>query len=150
MLTLLGSVLGFATSFAPKIFEHFQAKADRSHELAMVDRQMEQMRLGSALKLQEINVQADIAETKAIYRHDSTMKNDGWVGSLRASVRPVVTYLLIGLLIVIKSVGLYALVVLEGVMVTEALPQIWDEQTAAIWAAVISFWFGSRSMARVK
>ena len=56
----------------------------------------------------------------------------------------------LGLLIVIKSVGLYALVVLEGVMVTEALPQIWDEQTAAIWAAVISFWFGSRSMARLK
>jgi hypothetical protein len=150
MLTLLGSVLGFATSFAPRIFEHFQDKADRAHELAMVDRQMEQMRLGSELKLQEINVQADIAETRAIYRHDATMKNDGWVGGLRASVRPVVTYLLLGLLIAIKSVGLYALVVLEGMMVSEALPQIWDDQTGAVWAAVVSFWFGARSMTRSK
>lgn len=150
MLTLIGSVLGFATSFAPKIFEHFEEKADRAHELAMVDRQMEQMRLGSELKLQEINVQADISETKAIYRHDGQMKNDGWVGALRASVRPLVTYLLLGLLIAVKGAGLYALIVLEGVMVSTALPQIWDDQTAAVWAAVISFWFGSRSMARRK
>lgn len=150
MLTLIGSVLGFATSFAPKIFEHFEEKADRAHELAMVDRQMEQMRLGSELKLQEINVQADISETKAIYRHDGKMKNDGWVGGLRASVRPVVTYLLLGLLIAVKATGMYALIALEGVMVSAALPQIWDDQTGAVWAAVISFWFGSRSLARRK
>ena len=37
--------------------------------------------LGSELKLQEINVQADIAEAQAISRHDAIMKNDGWVGA---------------------------------------------------------------------
>ena len=52
MLTLLGSLLGFAGSFAPKIFDYFQERADRAHELAMIDRQMEQMKLGSQLKLE--------------------------------------------------------------------------------------------------
>ena len=61
MLTLLGSLLGFGSSLLPKVFEFFQERADRAHELAIIDRQMEQMKLGSALKLEEINAKADIA-----------------------------------------------------------------------------------------
>lgn len=148
MLTLLGSVLGFATSFAPKIFEHFEARADRAHELAMIDRQMEQMRLGSDLRLNEINVQADVEEGRALYRHDSKLKNDGAIGALRASVRPVVTYLMLGLFITVKGAGLYALIAIEGMMVAQALPTVWDDQTGAVWAAIISFWFGSRALNR--
>ena len=75
----------------PKIFEFIQDRADRAHELAIIDRQMEQMKLGSALKLEEINAKADIAETKAIYKHDSSIKPATWVENLRGSVRPIVT-----------------------------------------------------------
>ena len=148
MLTLLGSLLGFATSFAPKIFDHFQEKADRAHELAMIDRQMEQMKLGSQLKLEEINAQADIAETRAIYRHDAAIKPATWVDNLRGTVRPAITYLLVLCLIAIKFCGLYALVAIEGMAIYQALPTIADDQFNAMIAAVISFWFGSRAIKR--
>ena len=148
MLTLLGSLLGFATSFAPKIFDCFQERADRAHELAMIDRQMEQMRLGGELRLQEINAQADIAQAKAIYRHDSSIKSATWVDNLRGSVRPIITYLLVVTFIAIKGAGLYALIVIEGIAIYQALPAIGDDQFNAMLAAVISFWFGSRAMNR--
>ena len=148
MLTLLGSLLGFATSFAPKIFDFFQERADRAHELAMIDRQMEQMKLGSQLKLEEINAQADIAQAKAIYRHDSSIKSATWVDNLRGSVRPIITYLLVVTFIAIKGAGLYALIVIEGIAIYQALPAIGDDQFNAMLAAVISFWFGSRAMNR--
>ena len=148
MLTLLGSLLGFATSFAPKIFDFFQERADRAHELAVIDRQMEQMKLGSELKLQEINAQADIAQSKAIYRHDSSIKSATWVDNLRGSVRPIITYLLVVTFIAIKGAGLYALIVIEGMAIYQALPVIGDDQFNAMLAAVISFWFGSRAMSR--
>ena len=148
MLTLLGSLLGFASSFAPKIFDYFQERADRAHELAMIDRQMEQMKLGSQLKLEEINAQADIAQAKAIYRHDSSIKSATWVNNLRGSVRPVITYLLVITFIAIKGAGLYALIVIEGMAIYQALPVIGDDQFNAMLAAVISFWFGSRAMNR--
>lgn len=148
MLTLLGSLLGFATSFAPKIFDFFQERADRAHELAMIDRQMEQMRLGGELRLQEINAQADIAQAKAIYRHDSSIKSATWVDNLRGSVRPIITYLLVVTFIAIKGAGLYALIVIEGIAIYQALPAIGDDQFNAMLAAVISFWFGSRAMNR--
>ena len=120
MLTLLGSLLGFATSFAPKIFDFFQERADRAHELAMIDRQMEQMKLGSQLKLEEINAQADIAQAKAIYRHDSSIKSATWVDNLRGSVRPIITYLLVVTFIAIKGAGLYALIAIEGIPIKPA------------------------------
>ena len=148
MLTLLGSLLGFATSFAPKIFDFFQERADRAHELAMIDRQMEQMTLGGELRLQEINAQADIAQAKAIYRHDSSIKSATWVDNLRGSVRPIITYLLVVTFIAIKGAGLYALIVIEGIAIYQALPAIGDDQFNAMLAAVISFWFGSRAMNR--
>ena len=147
MLTLLGSLLGFATSFAPKIFDFFQERADRAHELAMIDRQMEQMKLGSQLKLEEINAQADIAQAKAIYRHDAALKSTGFVSNLRASVRPVVAYLLIASFIAIKIASLYALIS-EGMPVVDALPLIADDQYSALVGAVIAFYFGQRSLAR--
>jgi len=145
MLTLLGSSLGFLSALAPRAFDYFQEKADRAHELAMIDRQMEQMK---QLKLEEINAQADIAETRAIYRHDSSIKSSTFINNLRGSVRPAITYLLVCCLIAIKFCGLYALIAIEGMAVYQALPAIADDQFNAMIAAVISFWFGSRAMNR--
>ena len=39
MLTLLGSLLGFGTSFLPKVMDYFQDKADKKHELAVMEKQ---------------------------------------------------------------------------------------------------------------
>ena len=146
MLTLLGSLLGFGSSLLPKVFEFFQERADRAHELAIIDRQMEQMKLGSALKLEEINAKADIAETKAIYKHDSSIKPATWVENLRGSVRPIVTYLFILTFIGIKAAGFYMLVHIEGAAVYEAIMAINSENFQAIVAAIVSFWFGSRAL----
>ena len=148
MLTLLGSLLGFGSSLLPKVFEFFQERADRAHELAIIDRQMEQMKLGSALKLEEINAKADIAETKAIYKPDASIKPATWVDNLRGSVRPIVTYLLLLTFIGIQAAGFYMLVNVEGAAVYEAIMAINSENFQAMLAAVISFWFGSRAMNR--
>lgn len=42
MLSLLGSLLGFGTSFLPKIMDYFQDKQDKKHELQLMDKQLEQ------------------------------------------------------------------------------------------------------------
>lgn len=150
MLTLIGSALGFATSFVPRIFDMVDEWQDRKHELSMIDRQMQMAALKHEQRLEEINVQADIAETSAIYKHDATFQTTGFIGSLRGSVRPVVTYLFLLLFLCVKGSALYALIVFEGVMIAKALPVIWDDQTGAIFGAILSFWFGSRAMQRTK
>tara|TARA_E500000318_G_scaffold111120_1_gene128566 strand:+ start:1900 stop:2046 length:147 start_codon:yes stop_codon:yes gene_type:complete len=46
MLTLIGSLLGFLSSTFPYLLKLWQDGADRHYELAVVDWQMEQMKLG--------------------------------------------------------------------------------------------------------
>ncbi len=149
MLTLLGSLLGFATSAIPDIMSLFRERADRKHELAVLDRQMEQMRLGHNQRLEEIEVQADIAESKALYKHDAPV-GVGWVDALRASVRPIVTYAFFILFAAAKGSGLYLLIAVEGLLIAEALPRIWDAETQALFAAVMSFWFGNRTLSKLR
>jgi len=150
MLTLLGSLLGFVSSAFPDLLKLWQDHQDRQHELAILDRQMEQMRLGHTQRLEEIAVEADIAESQALYKHDSQPSGVGWIDGLRASVRPVITYAFFLLFTTVKASALYVLVSEEGLTVIQALPQIWDPETQALFAAVMSFWFGQRALAKAR
>ena len=151
IMTILGSLLGFATSTIPRIFDMVDEWQDRKQELAMVYPQMEMAKIKHEQRLEEINVQADIAETTAIYQHDAKFKTSGFIGGLRASVRPVVTYVFLLLWLFTKVSALYVLIMLEGMLIAEAWPFVWSDETdGALFAAILSFWFGSRAMQRAK
>tara|TARA_B100000780_G_scaffold228034_1_gene167369 strand:- start:5 stop:463 length:459 start_codon:yes stop_codon:yes gene_type:complete len=148
MLTLLGSLLGFISSTFPDLLKFWQDKQDRKHELQILDRQMEQMRLGHNQRLDEIAINADVSQSLALYKHDSQPSGVTWVDGLRASVRPMITY---GFFILFAWVKLSAVVLLMnqgGLSINEALIQIWDGETQALFAGILSFWFGSRSLAK--
>ena len=144
MLSLLGSLLGFGTSFLPKVMDYFQDRQDKAHELAMMDKQKEQQIALGELQIKHINIQADIDETKNLLKHDTglTSKSNQWVVNLAASVRPVITYLLF-----IEFVTLTFMVAF-GLIDNDMYRMIWNNEFQAIWAAVVSFWFGARTMAR--
>ena len=144
MLSLLGSLLGFGTSFLPKVMDYFQDKQDKAHELDMMDKQLAQQEVLGAQKLQLVNVEADIAETKALMQHDAALQKRAsqFIVNLAASVRPVITYLLF-----IEFATLTGL--LAGGYIDDGMYSlIWNNEFQAIWAAVVSFWFGARTMAR--
>jgi len=145
MLTLLGSLLGFFGSAFPDILKIYRDKQDRKHELAILDRQMEQDKLNHAQRLEEISVEADITESKALYKHAGRDSGVKWVEGLRASVRPVITYAFFILFATVKGAGLYILIQAEGVDIAKALTQIWDAETKALFATVMMFWFGQRA-----
>ena len=67
MLTLLSSLLGFGTSFMPKILDYFQDKSDKKHELMLMDKQLEQQLKLGELGLRKAHIEAD---TEAVsYTH---------------------------------------------------------------------------------
>ena len=88
MMSLLGSLLGFGTSFLPEVLNFFKAGQEHKQKLETMKLQAELMEKRSALKLQELDKQADIAETKGIYEHDRSTDAGGFVNALRGSVRP--------------------------------------------------------------
>lgn len=144
MLSLFGSLLGFGTSFLPKIMDYFQDKQDKAHELSMLAAQTDaQVRL-EGVRLQAMNVEADIRESEALLKYDAKLNSRAskWVVNLAASVRPVLSYLFFIEFFVLT------LCVNMGWMDLEQYTAIWNAEMQAIFAAVVSFWFGSRTMAR--
>jgi hypothetical protein len=148
MLTLLGSLLGFLGSAFPQILRLFQEAHDRRHELAILDKQMEQQRQGHSQRLEEIRIEGEIKQSVALYQHDSQPAGYKWVEALRASVRPILTYAFFLLFAAVKIAGLYTMVGFDGMSLAVALPLIWDAETQALFAAIMTFWFGQRAMGK--
>ena len=144
MLSLFGSLLGFGTSFLPKILSFFEDKRDQAHELKLMEKQLEQrIKLGEQ-KLQFMNVDADIRETEALQKNQAqiTIKSSQWIVNLSSSVRPIMTYLLF-----IEFMALTFMLANDWIDLT-MYDRIWSNEIQAVWAAVVSFWFGQRSFNR--
>ena len=144
MLSLVGSILGFGTSFLPKVLGYFEEKRDQAHELQMMDKQLEQQLQIGKQKMQMMDIDADIRETETLHKEHAsiTSKSSQWCVNLSASVRPIITYcLFIEFAILTLSVNMDWITAQQYTM-------IWNEEFQAVWAAVVSFWFGQRSFNR--
>ena len=144
MLSLVGSILGFGTSFLPKVLGYFEEKRDQAHELQMMDKQLEQQLQIGKQKMQMMNIDADIRETETLHKEHAsiTSKSSQWCVNLSASVRPIITYcLFIEFAILTLSVNMDWITAQQYTM-------IWNDELQAVWAAVVSFWFGQRSFNR--
>ena len=171
MLTIFSTLVSFLMGGLPKILDLFQDRADKSHELKLAQMQTErEMQLAAAgyaaqqqieaIKLDEIKTQtasdekqaligAQQSEMQAIYAHDTSL-NEGtsqWMKDFRASVRPVITYGFFFLLLFV-DVGLFAYGWHNGVTFVELAEMLWDSDTQALFAAIISFHFGGRAFGK--
>jgi len=144
--TLLGSLLGFGTSFLPEVLNYFKAGQEHKHKMDSIRLEMELMSRRAELKLEMIDREADIKETEGLYKHDAM--DAGWfINARRGSVRPVITYVFFSLFVAIKVTALIA-IVSRGQDLGVALTLIWDEATAGLFAAIMSFWFGNRAVSK--
>ena len=98
---LLGSIFGGIFRLAPEVLKWLDKKNERAHELLMFQRQCDLEAQRGAQKLAEIGAQREADEdvgamaafNAAINQQTEMVKAaGGWVASLSASVRPVVTY----------------------------------------------------------
>lgn len=171
MLTLLSTFLSFLMGGLPKILEFFQDRQDKAQELKLaqmqIERELQLAKDGFAaqqrveeIRFDEIKTQAASAENlaligaqqaemQAIYAHDMSL-NEGtsqWMKNLRAGVRPIITFGFFFLLVAI-DVGLFAYGWNRGADFKELADMLWDDETQALFAAIISFHFGGRAFGK--
>ena len=151
MITLLGSLLGFGTSIIPEILGFFKQGQANKQELAMLEAKAKYAQALSSMKLEELDAKADIVETEKLYEHDTALAaRGGWVVSLQASVRPVITYLFMFTILAVEAGIIYSLMTTQGADWVTALQAAWTEDVMAIFSAILSFWFGHRAMSKAK
>jgi hypothetical protein len=150
MLSIIGTLIGFGTSIVPEVLGYFKQQQANKQELAMLEARAKYASKMSELKIQELDFEAEIAETKGLYEHDRSLDSGTFVNALRGSVRPVLTYLFFIMFATVKGTLLYTAIQMEGVNFETALLMIWDDETQAIFSAIIAFWFGNRAMSKAR
>jgi hypothetical protein len=156
MLSILSGILGFATSGLPSLLDFFKQKGDQKHELQMAKLDMErslamaEKGFASQERIEEfrtdqVEMETYAQERQALYDHDKKLQDKAspWVVNLSASVRPVVTYTFVFLLLFTDIVGMIW-AVKSGVDFATAMTLIFSDEEMAIVASIIGFWFGSR------
>jgi hypothetical protein len=145
MIALLGSLLGFGTSFLPQVLGFFQEKQAHKNRLDEMRLRGELAAQGVNLELQVLDKKAEIEETKAVYSYANP--SGGFSAGLAASVRPVITYLFFALFMASKAVVMVK-VMEQGGDWTQSVELMFDDETKALFAAIISFWFGNRAVSK--
>lgn len=153
---LLGSIFGGLFRLAPEVLKWLDKKNERQHELAMFDRQCELEAQRGAQKLQEIGAQHGMAVDAGVLdafkgvidqQTDMVKKAGGWVASLSASVRPVVTY---WILFIWSFVHIWFAwnAWLQGMPPAEVFKVAMSPDFSALVAGTINYWFMDRTLAK--
>lgn len=151
---ILGSVLGGLFRLAPEVLKFLDRKNERLHELKMFEQQCQLEAQRGQQKLQEIGAQHAMAVDagvldafkSAVEQQTEMVKAaGGWVASLSASVRPVVTYWILGLWSFVH-VWFAWNAWLAGASPKEVFVAMMTADFAALVSGTLNYWFLDRTL----
>ena len=156
MLSVLSAILGFATSGLPNVLKFFEQKGDQKHEremaeiemrrsLAMAEKGFASQEKIEELKTEQVSMDTYTQERVALYKNDEASAEGAstWVINLRASVRPIITYIFVSIFLFADIAGLWW-AINTGVDFETAMNIVISTEEMAIISSIIGFWFGSR------
>ena len=153
---ILGSIFGGVFRLAPEVLKWLDKKNAREHELNMFKNQCELEAQRGQQKLAEIGAQREAAVdvgvmdafNSAITQQAEMVKAaGGWVASLSASVRPVVTY---WVLFVWSFIHVWFAwnAYIGGAPATEVFKTMMTPDFSALLAGTINYWFLDRTLSK--
>lgn len=146
MITLLASIAGFLTSLIPEIVKFFKDKNDKKHELDILSLQIEMSKLRIGGNLDEVKSFYDSSELSTLY--SAFRSGISWVDAINALVRPILAYCFFGLYAYLKYIQyrtLLSAINSSGIIVD----MLWTTDDQAIFAGIISFYFGQRTFSKL-
>jgi hypothetical protein len=153
---LLGSIFGGLFRLAPEVLKWADKKNERSHELNMFKFQCDLEAQRGQQKLAEIGAQREAAiDTGVMSAFQSAIEQQtemvkaagGWVASLSASVRPVVTYWILGLWSFIHIWLSYNAWV-SGMPPLDVFKVMMSADFAALVSGTLNYWFLDRTLSK--
>ena len=157
MITLLSTLMSFLAGGLPKLLSFFQSRADNSHELEMAKLQNERELALAAqgfasqerieeIKTDQVEMQTQAQERVALYEHDAKIGEGAstWIINLRASVRPVITYIFVLELVAVNAAGFWY-GYYTGTPLADLLSRVFTDDEMQILSSIVAFWFGTQA-----
>lgn len=145
MLGIISAILGFLTSTLPNIISYFEQRQRYQYEIEITKLKLSVAEKGFDMAKVLADSKWVVQEGDSIRHHDSTISTNEYINDLRASVRPVLTYLFFFVFLLIK-VSTLTLMLGDNVDPYRVIAVFWDDYTSSIFGAICGFWFGSRAM----
>jgi hypothetical protein len=131
----------------------FERKQEIKYEIELTKIKLDAAREQGQIQLSIENVKADTEEGTSLRSHDTSLDGGKYINALRASIRPIITYIFFFLFVAVKIAAAYVMLK-TGQSIPEMLKAVWDPETMALFSTIIAFWFGTRVLekmdARVK
>jgi hypothetical protein len=144
MFTAISAIVGLLGSVLPSVVRLFERKAELSHDIAVEKIKYDTAIAAGKIQLDLTNIKADVDEGQSLRSYDDVTTDSSFVKALRGSVRPIVTYVLFGLFVAVKTSAAFVMIK-NGNDIPTMLQMVWDQDTAALFATIIMFWFGTRA-----
>lgn len=148
MLTLLSPFLGILGSLLPSIVKIFERKQEIQFELQLTQIKLDAASQQAQIQLNIADVKADIDESNAVRNYDNNADGGRFINALKASIRPVITYVFFILFVVVKIAAAYTMLE-SGQDVPTMLKAVWDQDTMALFGTIMAFWFGARVLEKM-
>ena len=151
---IFGSLIGGLFRLAPEVLKFFDKKNEREHELRMFDRQCELEKVRGQVRLDEIGAQRDAAVDtgvidafRAAIDQQATMVKaaGGWAEKLSASVRPVVTYALVGVYLGLQ-ISMASHIMWGGGTVKDVFQFVMTPDFIALVSGIVNYHFLNRTL----
>lgn len=146
--SLLGSVLGGAFRLIPEGMKLFERKDERKHEKEMFQLQLEADKARGKIAIEQADAALGGAELQAIIeatKAQAIPTGIKWVDAMSATVRPIVTYLLLGLYMTHKM-AVMTVALNNGTDFLTYAAGMWGAEDMALLSSIMSFWFVDRSL----
>ena len=140
MISLLASIAGFISSIIPEVVKYFKDANDKKHELAILDKQIQYNQTAASRSLEEIHISRDIQEQASLY---TTYKTEiTWVDAVNGLVRPILAYSFFIMYFQYTAISRTSHII-------EYIEIIWSTDDQAIFAGIISFYYGQRTFQKL-
>jgi len=143
MLALLAPIFGILGSILPSIVRIWDRKVELDYEIKLLQVRLEFAREQAKMDMVVEAIRTDAIEGQYLRQHDISLDGGKFINSLRASIRPVITYIFFAVFIIIKF-AVVGILVDKGASGTEIIRAVWDQDTMALFSTIMGFWFGSR------
>ncbi|SMG09218.1 hypothetical protein [Paraburkholderia susongensis] len=168
IMTLVGALGGGLLRLLPEMLSAWGNRQSKENavELARVELESKKADLDNKLEIAKLgaeNIEAEgkaaldraAAEAKIIAQTaQAQLTGVKWADGLNLSVRPITTYLMLVLYICFKFIVIRDAVIQAAspsvATVTSLAALVWDQDDAAIFAAILAFWFADSAIARRK
>lgn len=142
-ITIISTLIGFMASVVPALIKLWEKNKDYNYELELRRLEIQAAQEGIALQTRLEQIKAVVEQNRAIYEHDESIVSTPFINTLRASVRPILTYAFFAIFIIIKLVALFS-GILDHLAIDALIKLVWDDYTATIFSSIMAFWYGSR------